>query len=176
MWMKLSDIKIPKNFAETTPRQAKMETCRKNWELYETQDRPIVVNNANYLVDGYIQYLILKEKCIAEAKVIIANKKKSCWRRKTKPLEKPSYKTNPTTYVFGKHVGNASDKEYVWRVPGKWIEWEYLHSVGDEIFVHTKYGKKLVKITRIEEHSICPVDYMVRPVCKNRLLELEENA
>ena len=59
--MKLDDIKIKDTYAMTNPKEHKMRECRDYWDKYRCQDRYIVVNNSNILIDGYIQYLILKE-------------------------------------------------------------------------------------------------------------------
>ncbi len=80
--MKLSDIKIKDSFAITTPKEEKMEECRNNWSTYHKQDRYIVINNDNELIDGYIMYLVLKENDMEEANVKISNKCKKRWHRK----------------------------------------------------------------------------------------------
>jgi len=71
--MKLSDIKIKESFAITTPKVEKMEECRNNCNTYHRQDRYIVVNNDKELIDGYIQYLVLKENGVEEADIKISN-------------------------------------------------------------------------------------------------------
>ena len=53
--MKLSDIKINKAFANSIPKENKMEECRYNWRKYHKQDRYVVINRDNFLIDGYIQ-------------------------------------------------------------------------------------------------------------------------
>ena len=65
--MKLSEIKISNAFASTTPREDKVKVCRNYWEENHEQDRDIVVNKNNVLIDGYIQYLVLKENSVEEA-------------------------------------------------------------------------------------------------------------
>ena len=64
--LRLSDIKISKSFANTVPKEKKMEECRKVWREQHRQDRYIVVNKDNVLVDGYIQYLVLKDAGIED--------------------------------------------------------------------------------------------------------------
>ena len=59
--MKLSDIKISEAFANSIPSNKKLNECRNNWNQWNRQDRYIVVNRENELIDGYIQYLVLKE-------------------------------------------------------------------------------------------------------------------
>lgn len=76
--MKLSDIRIKDSYTATTPRKEKMKECRDFWNENHKQDRYIVVNHDGVLVDGYIQYLILKENGIADAFVKTASKKSRC--------------------------------------------------------------------------------------------------
>ena len=57
--MKLSDIKITDAFANSIPSEEKLNECRNNWKQWNRQDRYIVVNPDNVLIDGYIQYLVL---------------------------------------------------------------------------------------------------------------------
>ena len=49
--MKLSEIKISNAFASTTPREDKVKVCRNYWEENHEQDRDIVVNKNNMLID-----------------------------------------------------------------------------------------------------------------------------
>ena len=49
--MKLSEIKISNAFAATTPREDKVKVCRNYWEENHEQDRDIVVNKNNVLID-----------------------------------------------------------------------------------------------------------------------------
>lgn len=76
--MKLSEIKIKESFSNTTPSEEKMDECRHNWRMYGKQDRYIVVNHDNELIDGYIQYLILVEhkEEYAEVKISHCRKKR----------------------------------------------------------------------------------------------------
>ena len=109
--MKLSDIKISDAFANSIPSGKKMEECRQNWNKWQRQDRYIVVNPGNVLIDGYIQYLVLKENNINEAQVKISDRRKKRWYRKNvEDWTVPHYKNEPTTYVYGKHPNNNCDK------------------------------------------------------------------
>lgn len=58
--IKLSEIKIPYYIARSNPSPEKIESRRKYWRLNHEQQRWIVLDKNNYLLDGYIQYLILK--------------------------------------------------------------------------------------------------------------------
>ena len=167
--MKLSDIKISEAFANTIPKEEKLEECRKNWNENHCQDRFVVVNRKNILIDGYIQYLILKENNMNEAEVKISNKRKKRWNRK--PVKKnfvPKYRDELTTYIFGVHPYSEIKKEFVWRVPKTWSEagWEDGLSVGDSILVDTKFGTRRIEITKIEFLDECPIDIPVKRVVK----------
>ena len=80
--MKLSDIKIKQSYLETIPSKEKMDECRKYWKTHSSQDRYIVVDHDDLLIDGYIQYLILKENNIEEAEIKIWHCKRRRWFRK----------------------------------------------------------------------------------------------
>ena len=163
--MKLSEIKISNAFASTTPREDKVKACREYWNEHQEQDRDIVVNKDNVLIDGYIQYLILKEKGIEEVFV-----KKLGRKRITKHVKKnrvhrePAYKNSETTYIRGVHLNRRTDKEYIWRVPNSWKGWENDLLPGDVILVRTQYGVKPIVITNIEWRDKCPVDMRVKKV------------
>lgn len=83
MKIKLSDIKISDAFANITPKENKMNECREYWDKFSKQDRYIVISpKNNVLIDGYIQYLVLKENNVEEAEVKISTRSKKSWRRK----------------------------------------------------------------------------------------------
>ena len=166
MKMRLSDIKISKSFAATTPKEEKMNICRDFWNNNHKQIKDIVVNKDNILVDGYVQYLVLKENNVENADVVKLNRKKVFinreYKRKRKYVE-PSYKREVTTYIFGVHP-KYRIKEYVWRVPTSWKGWENDLLPGDRIWVHTEYGIKPIIITRIEWLDKRPVNMKVKKV------------
>lgn len=165
--MKLSDIKISEAFANTIPNEEKMNECRNNWNLWHRQDRFIVVNPDNVLIDGYIQYLVLNENNIEEAEVKISNRRKKRWYRKNvKDWNVPHYRNETTTYIYGVHPNSKNEKEFVWRVPKSWSElgWEDGLKIGDEILVTTKFGIKPVVVTKIETSDKCPVNMPVKRV------------
>lgn len=160
----LSDIKIKKSFAVTIPKESKMTKCREHWNTYHCQDRTVVVNRNNELVDGYIQYLIFKENNISEIEVKIQEKRKDIIT-----MNNPHYKNHLTTYVYGVHFNKKNcsfSKEYVWRVPDSWRGWENGLLPGDKILVATKHGFAPIIITRIEWLNKCPVNIPVRRVYK----------
>ena len=68
--MKLNKIKIKDSFKKTEPKNWKM---RERWEYYRCNNRfysPIVIDQSNYLVDGYTSYLIAKEDGLKEVEVV----------------------------------------------------------------------------------------------------------
>lgn len=152
---RLEDIKIMKSFQETIPKKHKMDECLRNWQKYGCQDRYIVVNSSGYLIDGYVQYLVLKENNINEAEVVFSDKKKRIYRRK------PHLNYGVTTYVYGKHKANG--KEYVWRMPSEWKRKGMADKVapGIDVIAYTRYGFKVIKVTRIETRHTCPINMPV---------------
>lgn len=165
--MKLSEIKIKDSFARSKPSLIKFADCLKHYDQYKQQDRYIVINHKGELIDGYIQYLVLEFLEIDEAEIVISSRKKSYLNRKpTYEYREPEYKNQMTTYIYGVHPRNL-EKEYIWRVPNSWTEWENDLLPGDVILVNTKYGKKEAIITKIEYLEQCPTDFNVRKVVKN---------
>ena len=167
--MKLSDIKISDAFASSIPSEKKLNECRNNWNQWHRQDRFIVVNPDNLLIDGYIQYLVLKENNVEETEIKISNRRKKRWYRKNvKDWNIPHYRNETTIYVYGVHPNSKNEKEFVWRVPKSWSElgWEDGLNIGDEILVTTKFGIKPVVVTKIENLGECLVSTPVKRVVK----------
>lgn len=77
----IDEVKIPASFAKSKPRKRKMEECRTFYEKHEVQDRYVVLNKDNYCIDGYIMYLVLKEKGEKYVEVIYARKSKKLHRK-----------------------------------------------------------------------------------------------
>jgi hypothetical protein len=164
--MKLSDIKIKESFTKTTPSLTKFADCLKHYDKHKQQDRYIVINHQGELIDGYIQYLVLEYLEIEEAEIVISNRKKGYLNRKpTYEYKEPEYKTQMTTYIWGVHPNNKN-KQYIWRVPNSWTEWENDLLPGDMILVNTKFGKKEAIITKIDYLEQCPTEFNVRKVVK----------
>ena len=112
--MKLVDIKISDAFANSIPSEKKLNECRNNWTQYNRQDRYIVVNPDNVLIDGYIMYIVLKENGIEEAEVKTSTRRKKRWYRKNvEDWNVPHYRNEATTYVYGKHPNSNCDKEFI---------------------------------------------------------------
>ena len=168
--MKLSDIKINQAFANTTPNEDKVCECRYNWRMYGRQDRYIVVDHNNTLIDGYIQYLILMEHKEEYAEVKISHCRKKRWERKNiKDWAVPRYKHNPTTYIYGYHPNSKDTKTYMWRVPNSWTNWADNIQIGDTIICSTKNGCAPVVVNKIEILDKCPIDIPVKKVCSKRI-------
>lgn len=173
MKMNLSEIKIPESFESSVPSLYKYEKCCRYYKETGNQDRYIVVDEKNVLVDGYIMYLVLKshnvESC--DAKRITLRKHKYTDRQRKRygrlvPPEKVlTYKEKPTVYIYGKHPNEIIDKEYVWRLPKSK---ENMHGVlipGDLIYCSTKNGISPVIITRIEKRDSLDTELSIKVVC-----------
>lgn len=168
--IKLSDIKISEAFANTIPSEEKMSECRNNWNQWHRQDRFVVVNPDNVLIDGYIQYLVLKENNIEEAEVKISTRRKKRWYRKnTNDWNIPHYRNEPTTYVYGIHPNSNCTKEFIWRVPKSWTWFANNVQVGDSILCQTKFGYAPVIVTKVETLDKCPIDFRVKRVAKHEI-------
>lgn len=154
--IRLLDIIITEAFANSHPSDEKVQKYRKEFAKTGKQSKFLVINKYNVLIDGYIQYLILKENGIEEAEYI-RTRKRHC----------NNYRYENTTYIFGKHPNY--DKEFVWRIPKYSKEWNVFKNniqVGNKIFCYTKYGVKPVIVTRVEKLKECPTDLRVKKVAK----------
>lgn len=144
--MKLDEIIITEAFAETTPKASKLDKVMKYCLAHYDIDKPIVVNTNNVLVDGYVRYLALKMMGIDET-----NRIKMIATREV---------PKTTTYVYGRHPGQKSNKEFCWRIPcsGRWKDFASRLEVGDLIQCRTKFGIKPVIITKIVTTDVKPMD------------------
>jgi hypothetical protein len=122
-----------------------MDWVRDFYRRTNKLDKPIVLDQNNLLVDGYIRYLVLLENNIEATEV------------------KVLYYNQDVTYVFGKHPGR--DKEYVWKMSPKATKSE-IPSVGQTILVQTKYGLRTAFVTRIETLSAPPRNEKIRMALK----------
>lgn len=167
--MRLSEIVIPEEFQQSKPREAKMQKCRDLMEKYRHQDRFLVVNRNNVLIDGYIQYLVLKEKGIKTAEVKRLDCKVPNFARMD---EIPKYKREITTYVYGvfKRKDGTFSKQYVWRVPKSLSDrgWDRDLLPGDKVFVSVNGKEKYVTVTKIHRTDKCPVVMPVKKVMPKR--------
>lgn len=64
--IKLSEIIITEAFANSHPSDEKVDKYRKEFAKTGKQSKFLVINKYNVLMDGYIQYLILKENGIID--------------------------------------------------------------------------------------------------------------
>ena len=85
--VKISDIKVSRNFRNSVPSPEKMDRYRDayclgkdskhSYEKCAGQVKPIILNENNMIVDGYIQYLVMKEMdeeycyCCVEHKLVV---------------------------------------------------------------------------------------------------------
>lgn len=159
--IKLSEIVISSAFAASVPSEQKVQKYKSRFAKTGKQSKYLVLDNENVLVDGYIQYLILKENNVEEAKYVRFIKKKS------------TYRTQNTTYVYGTHLNSKCTKEFVWRVPESWSEFTENIKVGDTIYCKTKFGVAPVVVSKIEVNDLCPIDIPVRKVANQIIKHCE---
>ena len=166
--LKLDEIKISSAFSESVPSEKKMAECRYNWNVFNAQDRYIILNDDYYLIDGYIQYLVLKENGSECAEVRFSNKKRRKWHRK-QFIPLPKYRNESTTYIYGVHPNSKEPKTYMWRVPESWTCWAENIQIGDTIMCATKNGYAPVLVNKIEILDRCPIDIPVKKVCNRQI-------
>lgn len=169
--MKLADIKITEAFVNTNPNPKKIQTKKDRWMKTGRQDKYIVIDKKNNLVDGYITYLVMKELGIEEAKII----KSKSWMNpvKSREIKEPPYRTENTTYVWGVHPNSPDNKLYVWRVPSNdnWKEFRENISVGDMIFCFAKGKVSPVIVKAIQTTDVCPTPLDVKKVCSKNIVK-----
>ena len=173
MKMNLSEIKIPESFENNVPSLYKYEKCCRYYKETGNQDRYIVVDENNVLVDGYIMYLVLKSHNVecCDAKRITLRKHKYTDKQRNRhgriiPPEKVlTYKEKPTVYIYGKHPNGITDKEYVWRLPKSKENMYDVLLPGDLIYCSTKSGIAPVIVTRIEKRDSWDTELKVKVVC-----------
>ena len=178
MKMNLSEIKIPESFESSVPNTLKYAKCESYYNKLGNQDRYIVVDENNVLVDGYIMYLVLKSHDVeyCDAKRLTLRKHKYTNRQREKygriiPPEKVlTYKEKPTVYIYGKHLNGIIDKEYVWRLPKSKENMYGVLLPGDLIYCSTKNGIAPVIITRIEKRDSLDTDLKVKVVCSRIII------
>ena len=167
--MELDKIHIPQAFAETTPNTDKVEKYREYYRRNGVQAKPIVTNRKNMLIDGYIQYLILKENN-EETGVVIQKSKLFSKKLHKEYYTEPTYRNTRTTYIYGVHTKGNSSKERVWRVSASWENWADDIKTGDLILCETSNGNRQVRVTKIETLDKCPVDIPVKKVCRRNYI------
>lgn len=167
--VKLSSIKIPKSYAVTTPSEKKVRTKRKKYRKGKL--RAITINTDGFLINGYINYLILKENNIEDAEVNIVDIKKNDNNNVPE-----SYRNTRTTYIYGKHPNDKSEKIYIWRIPNKenWMKFSETVLPDDLIFCKTKFGCSPVIVQAIQTIDKCPVEFPVKKVLSKKIIRNEK--
>ena len=163
--IKLSSIKIPKSYAVTTPSEKKVKTKRKKYRKGKL--RAITINTDGFLINGYINYLILKENNVENAEVNIVDIKKN-----DNSNAPESYRNTRTTYIYGKHPNNKSEKIYTWRIPNaeSWRKFSEMILPDDLIFCKTKFGCSPVIVQAIQTVDKCPVEFPVKKVLSKKII------
>lgn len=177
MKIRLSEIKIPADFENSTLSTSKYAKCENYYNETGNQDRYIVVNENNVLVDGYIMYLVLKSHNVeyGNTKRLTLRKHKYTDKQRRRygrlvPHEKViSYKEKPTAYVYGKHPNSKDDKEYVWRLPQTWGYMNLMLQKGDVIYCGTRFGVAPVVVTKVELKSNFDTDLCIKKVCSRKI-------
>ena len=68
--IRISDIIITEAFVNSHPSEEKVQKYRREFAETGKQSKFLVINKYNVLMDGYIQYLILKENGIEEGDIV----------------------------------------------------------------------------------------------------------
>ena len=162
----LDKIIITKNFLKHNPSEEKMEECRNIWNTFGIQDRYIVINKNKELIDGYVQYLVLKENNVAkDIEVRVSQNKNENLRRKNL-----NYLFDDGVFVFGYHPKDERKKEYCWKVPENRVEWAKSLEFGDKIFCETKYSERTpVIVTSVVYKLPEGCDYPRRKVSRKKI-------
>lgn len=163
--IKLSSIKIPKSYAVTTPSEKKVRTKRKKYRKGKL--RAITINTDGFLINGYINYLILKENNVEDAEVNIVDIKKN-----DNSNVPESYRNTRTTYIYGKHPNDKSEKIYIWRIPNaeSWRKFSETVLPEDLIFCKTKFGCSPVIVQAVQTVDKCPVEFPVKKVLSKKII------
>lgn len=147
--IKLSDMIVPSHFENHPPHENKI--LKKKKMINRGQIEHIVLSENLVIKDGYATYIALKELGINRAYAII------------------DYKT---VYVYGRHLGQNSKKEYVWKC-SHYNEDKFLKTVKveDIVSVPTKYGISKIVVTKIQVLDNPPINGTIKTVikkCKSR--------
>lgn len=177
MKMKLSEIKIPTDFESSKPNTSKYLKCENYYKKTGNQDRYIIVDENNVLVDGYIMYLVLKNngekfgdsRRITLRKHTYTDKQRKKYGRLIPSKHVVTYKEKPTAYVYGKHPNSKDDKEFVWRLPQTWGYMSLMLQKGDVIYCGTRFGVAPVVVTKVELKSNFDTDLCIKKVCSRKI-------
>ena len=163
--VKLSSIKIPKSYEATIPSEKKVKTKKKKYRKGKLRD--ITINTDGFLINGYINYLILKENNVEDVTVNIVDIKKN-----DNSNVPESYRNTRTTYIYGKHPNDKSEKIYTLRIPNaeSWKEFSKTVLPDDLIFCKTKFGCSPVIVQAIQTIDKCPVEFPVKKVLSKKII------
>lgn len=177
MNMRLSEIKISADFESSIPNTYKYNKCENYYNKTGNQDRYIVVDEKNVLVDGYIMYLVLKNhdveygnvKRLTLRKHTYTDKQRKKYGRLISPKHVVTYNEKPTAYVYGKHPNSKDNKEYVWRLPQAWGYMSLMLQKGDVIYCGTRFGVAPVVVTKVELKSNFDTSLCIKKVCSQKI-------
>ena len=177
MNMRLSEIKISADFESSIPNTYKYNKCENYYNKTGNQDRYIVVDEKNVLVDGYIMYFVLKNhdveygnvKRLTLRKHTYTDKQRKKYGRLISPKHVVTYKEKPTAYVYGKHPNSKDNKEYVWRLPQAWGYMSLMLQKGDVIYCGTRFGVAPVVVTKVELKSNFDTSLCIKKVCSQKI-------
>ena len=144
--MKIEDIIISKSFAETSPSKWKLAKCRTYYEANGEFAREIVLNTKKVLIDGYVAYLIAKEKGLTDVSV------RCDWKYQPEKEK---------TYIYGRHKQHG--KRYVWEATKNTLNMDKL-AIGSTAIVDTKYGKSSIVVGKIKISQKPPTIFKMRKV------------
>ena len=148
--VKIDDIKIYPCFAAHPPKPGKVE--RKEWQYAKSglAEADIVLDSNNYLIDGYIWYLLAKSYGLTHVPV----------RYGRRQIITAAHKTG--------------GRLYRWELPGMMVG--RVHP-GDKVKVHTCRGIRTVRVAGVEEYAgePEPLRMVIRKYRKAAGAEQQEN-
>lgn len=152
----INDIRISEMFSRTKPREEKMKFYRDTYEKYKAFRKLPVLDKNNYLVDGYIPYLLMKEYGYENVVVL----KDYNYNSKTKSDK------DFIVYVYGIHIEDKEGEKFVWKIPNnsRWDKVRRETRVGSTIMCNTVQGKKPVIVTSIIVSDIPPREGKIKTV------------
>lgn len=124
--MRIDDIRIYPCFAAHPPKPGKVE--RKEWQYAKSglAEADIVLDSNNYLIDGYIWYLLAKSYGLTHVPIRYGRRQ----------------------IITAAH--KIGGKLYTWELPGMMVG--RVHP-GDKVKVHTCRGIRTVRVAGVEEYA-----------------------
>lgn len=160
----INEIKILSDYLNSNPSPIKFKFWCNYFEKNKKQGKPIVLNSNNELIDGYIQYLVLKNFGVEE-----------CWY--TNNLDKKEkYRDTRTMYVYGRHLDDEFNRIYIWRVSNgyNWSSFKRNVKIGDCISCYSKGKIVPVIVQAIRVLNRCPVPFKVKLVATDKIHKVGE--